>query len=352
MARLPRYPVYVPSKGRHHACQTAKFLLQDGCPFRLMVEAPEAKAYGDKFGHDRLLILPFKNQGLIVARNWIKDHSISEGHERHWQLDDNIRKIKRRWHGKRIPCSAGWALACVEDFVDRYTNIAIAGLNYEMFLPTGQKFPPFYRNCRVYSCSLASNAISHRWRLRYNDDTDICLQVLADGLCTVLVNAFMIQKITTMQVSGGNTDDLYRGDGRLRMARSLERIWPGVVETRRRFRRPQHVVRDAWRKFDNELQLKPGLDLSQLPEVDEQGLQLTQVKPVKSPTFQRFLARQGVSLPADGPEPEPSNSSSSAASPPCGSGPPGPSRRRAADSGDTPRRPRQTASGRNRKRKS
>ena len=152
--------------------------------------------------------------------------------------------------------------------------------------------PPFYLNSRVYSCTLVLNRLPHRWRGRYNEDTDLCLQVLADGWCTVLVNAFLTQKARTMTIKGGNTAALYQGDGRLKMARSLERLWPGVVKTSRRFQRPQHVVYDAWRRFDTPLRLKPGVDLAQLPPVDDYGLRLAQVAEIKSESLRRWYAAQ------------------------------------------------------------
>lgn len=288
---LPRYPVYVPSKGRYESGLTAKFLIRDGVPFYLVVEPQEVEEYGKRYGYEHLLILPWsgddekrsafceerqiENGGLIAARNWIKEHSIANGHLRHWQLDDNIRYIERRYKGKRLPINAGIAFSATEDFTDRYENVAISGLNYHMFVATGAKAPPFYVNHRVYSCSLILNTLPYKWRLRYNDDVDICLQVLSDGWCTLLVNAFLVEKVTTMKVKGGNTTDLYQGDGRLKMARSLERMWPGVVTTDRRFQRPQHVVKDSWRRFDTPLKLKPGVNLDELPKVDEYGMKLT-----------------------------------------------------------------------------
>ena len=57
----------------------------------------------------------------------------------------------------------------------------------------------------------------------------------------------------TMTMKGGNMAQLYQGDGRLTMARSLERMWPGVVSINRRFGRPQHVVKNSWRNFDTSL---------------------------------------------------------------------------------------------------
>jgi hypothetical protein len=285
--RLPRYPIYIPSKGRADVKLTAAFLDRDGVPFHLVVEPQEADAYIANWGEHRVLVLPFSNlgQGVIPARNWIKAHATAAGYERHWQLDDNMQRIGRRWQARRFTCHAGIALAIAEDFTDRYTNVAISGLNYEMFLPPTYKAPPFFRNARVYSCSLVLNNTPFHWRGRYNEDTDYCLQALAAGWCTILFNAFFVTKIWTMQVAGGNTAELYQGDGRLKMARSLERVWPGVVTTDRRFQRPQHVVADSWRKFDTPLQLRPDLDLSILPAVDEQGLTLRQVKPVQSPVL-------------------------------------------------------------------
>jgi hypothetical protein len=288
----PKYPVYVPSKGRWHACQTVKFLLKDGCPFSLVVEPQEAARYRASFPTAPLLVLPFQNQGSVIpARNWIKEHATSLGYERHWQLDDNIALIKRRWYGKRVPCKAGIALRVTEEFVDRYQNIAVAGLNYEMFLPNGQWFPPFQLNCHVYSCTLVLNSLPYGWRIAYNDDTDLCLHVIADGWCTVLMNCFLCQKMRTMVVTGGNTTALYQGDGRLKMARELQRIWPGVVETKRRFRRPQHVVHKAWKDFDTQLILKPGVEIPQ--GTNEFGMEMVRTRATKSPTFHNFLKRHG-----------------------------------------------------------
>jgi TET-Associated Glycosyltransferase len=255
---LPTYPVYVPSKGRADTCYTAKFLVRDGVPFQLVVEPQEHDLYAERYGAERVLVLPHRDRGLHVTRCWIKDHATATGAVRHWQLDDNIRQLVRVYRGSRIRCAAGPALAITEQFVDRYENVAIAGLNYEMFHnPLKYDFPPFWLNVHVYSCTLILNSLPHRWRRILNDDTDICLQVLADGWCTVLMNAFLADKIASMVVKGGNTDFVYKLDGRTKMARSLQRDWPHVVHVRRRFRRAQHVVRGLWRGFDTQLKMKP-----------------------------------------------------------------------------------------------
>ena len=152
--------------------------------------------------------------------------------------------------------------------------------------------PPFYLNVHVYSTLLIRNDLQYRWRGRYNEDTDLCLQVLSGGWCTVLMNAFLIEKMATMKMKGGNTDILYKGDGRLKMARSLERVWPGVVYVDRRFNRPQHVVKDSWKKFDTLLIRRKDIDWDTL-ESNNYGLKLKQVaEKVKSKELQKLLEEQ------------------------------------------------------------
>lgn len=264
MSPAPRYPVYVISKGRaeERGCLTPGFLADDGVEFRLVVEPQEADAYRARFPDATIEVLPFSNLGLggIPARNYVWEHALASGAERHWILDDNIEGIWRWNAGRRLHCASGPALAAMEDFVDRYENVGIAGPNYVMFAigPAA----PYRLNRHVYSCLLIRNDLPYRWRGRYNEDTDLCLQVLSGGLTTVQFQAFLIQKLGTMTTKGGNTDELYDGDGRLRMARALERVWPGIVRVDRRFQRPQHVV--DWSKFDTPLIRREDVDFDAL----------------------------------------------------------------------------------------
>jgi hypothetical protein len=298
---LPRYPVFVPSKGRSKTPYTIRVLKRDGVPFRVVVEPQEREAYAALVGEGNVLVLPESGRGLHFARCWVKDFSEASGDVRHWQLDDNLRGFHRRVDGLRIPCSAGVALRVCEDFVDRYENVAVAGLNYSMFVhrQSGRVeggLPPFYVNTHVYSCTLVLNGTPLRWRYALNDDTDLCLQALADGWCTVNLNAFAAEKIATMKLRGGNTDDFYAGDGRLRMARTLERAWPGVVKTVRRFRRPQHWINGQWMRFTALLRRRPGVDWERMPKVDEYGMRLVKVRAeVRSPEVAALLGRFGAS---------------------------------------------------------
>ena len=146
----PKYPVYIISKGRHDCCLTADFFIKDGVDFHIVVEPQERTLYAEIYGEDRIKVLPFSNLGLgsIPARNWVWENSIERGYERHWIFDDNIRSVRRHYKGERIRCNTNIALAAIEDFTDRYTNIGISGMNYLFFaMPTIQY--PYFLNTHV-----------------------------------------------------------------------------------------------------------------------------------------------------------------------------------------------------------
>ena len=94
---------------------------------------------------------------------------------------------------------------------------------------------------RIYSCILLDNKTPHRWRGKYNEDTDLSLRILKDGLCTVLFYAFLQCKVTTMTMKGGNTEELY-GEGRLKFAESLVKQHPDVAKVTKKYGRWHHHV--------------------------------------------------------------------------------------------------------------
>lgn len=278
----PRYPIYIVSKGRWESRLTSKTLERMHTPYRIVIEPQEWDAYAAVIDPRKILVLPFSNlgQGSIPARNWIWEHAIQEGHQRHWIIDDNIDGFYRFNHNRKIPVADGTILAVMEEFVDRYENVPMAGPNYEHFAPRREPNTlPFRLNTRIYSCILLSNVMSQRWRGRYNEDTDLSLRFLKDGQCTILFNAFLAKKKATMLMTGGNTDELYKQnatfDGRLEMARSLQRQHPDVVKITRKWGRWQHQV--DYRPFrKNRLIKKPGLIIPETP--NEYGMRLVSRK--------------------------------------------------------------------------
>lgn len=269
----PRYPVYIVSKGRWESRLTAKALDEITVPFKIVIEQQEFDKYSAVIDPKKILVLPFSNlgEGSIPARNWIWEHSIAQGAERHWILDDNIMWFARLHKNKKTRVSDGACFGVSEDFTDRYENIALSGLQYEMFVPATKAWPVFLLNTRIYSCILIRNDIPFRWRGRYNEDTDLSLQALNAGWCTVLFQNFVCKKITTMKMKGGNTDELYQGDGRLKMAQSLQEQWPDIVQIKKKWGRWQHAV-DYSRFKLNKLKRKPGVVIPQ--GVNNYGMEL------------------------------------------------------------------------------
>ena len=261
----PRYPIYIPSKGRWETRLTSRALEAMSVPYHIVIEPQELEQYAAVIDESKILVLPFSNlgKGSIPARNWIWEHSIEQGFERHWIIDDNIRRFRRWLHNKRIQVSDGVCFVAMEDFIDRYENIALAGPRYSLFATTtvtNSVYKPMLLNTRIYSCILIKNDIPYRWRGRYNEDTDLSIRVLKDGWCTVQFYAFLADKQATMTMKGGNTDELYQGDGRLKMAQSLVRQHPEVVKITCKWGRWQHQV--DYRPFKgNQLILKPGIEI-------------------------------------------------------------------------------------------
>jgi hypothetical protein len=246
-------------------------------PYHIVIEPQEYDAYAAAINPANILTLPFSDlgQGSIPARNWVWEHSIAAGATHHWCLDDNLKDFRRTTWNVRCAVKSGTIFRIAEDFVDRFTNVAQAGFQYKMFVPRKQAqcYPPLYVNSRVYSCILIRNDIPFRWRGRYNEDTDLSLRILKAGWCTVLFNAFLADKCGTMITSGGNTEELYAGTGRLQMARDLVAQHPDVTKIVYKFGRWQHSV--DYRRFKaNKLIWRPGVRES-IPEgFDDHGLVL------------------------------------------------------------------------------
>lgn len=270
-----RYPVCIPSKGRADCQRTGKALDRLGVSYRFFVEETEYDAYCAALGESRVVRLPFHDlgQGSVPARNFIWDWARERGYARHWVVDDNIRSFVRCTGGRRLCVYGGGLFRAMEDFVDRYENVALAGPHDKGFVnDRSGTLSPFLLNSRVYSCVLVDTALPYRWRGRYNEDTDLSLRCLKDGRPTVLFRSLLMDKMDTVGVRnarplpGGNTDNVYAdGDHRRRFAEALRELHPDVVQVVWKFNRWHHQVDySPFRK--NRLIPRPGVVL---PEADD-----------------------------------------------------------------------------------
>lgn len=274
----PRYPIYVISKGRSESRLTIKALEKMNVPFKVAIEPQEFEAYNKYIDASKILVLPFSNlgQGSIPVRNWCWEHSIKNGHKRHWIIDDNILEFTRFNHNLKIRVDSGTIFRIAEIFTDRYENIGFSGFNYRTFAMQrdGFRIPPYYLNTRVYSCTLINNSLPYRWRGLYNEDTDICLRMLKDKWCTVLFNCFLANKMATLTMSGGNTEEVYgQSERRLKFAESLKKQHPEHVEIVWRYNRWHHEVN--YKPFKQKLKRVENYNVNK--GINEFGMKLIQL---------------------------------------------------------------------------
>jgi len=279
-ANNPQFPLYIPSKGRADSRLTAKALEEMQVNYTIVVEEQEYEEYAKYIDRKKILILDkkfqddydtcdelgnTKSKGPGAARNFIWEHSKAQGHKWHWVMDDNI-KLFRRWHkNQRIKCYDGTPFKVMEDFVLRYKNIAMAGPNYSFFVidKWGYKYGPFTVNTRIYSCNLIRNDVPYRWRGRYNEDTDLSLQMLKGGWCTVQFNVFLQEKTNTQVLKGGNTDAFYAKEGTIPKSQMQVKLHPDVSKLTWRYGRWHHHVNYNKFKRENKLVLKDNIQIKE-----------------------------------------------------------------------------------------
>lgn len=239
----PEYPIFIPTKGRYERMYTIAALEDKGIPYTAVIEKQEYEQYSKVIDTKKILVLPHQNEGLTVTRNWIWDYAQNELKTPYfWTMDDNIREFYRLYKNIEYRVKSGTFLHIIEDFAERFKNLYITGMQYEMFTPRKTKHPPLILNTRIYSNMLIKTDIPYRNELFYNDDTDLCLRILKDGFCTALLYTFLVQKIATMKTKGGMTDYYEKTNKRRQFAEELRNAHPDVVKIVWRYNRWHHQV--------------------------------------------------------------------------------------------------------------
>jgi hypothetical protein len=251
------YPIYIVSKGRSYNPLTAKLFEKSGIDYFIAVEPQEEEQYIKAVGKKRVLVLPFSNLGLgsYPARNFCWEHSKQNGYKYHWIFDDNFLMFKKWINSKRVRIeNIIDAIRYVEINADK-TNVDITGFERPEFCCKVPK-NPFKNNCHVYSALLIKNSLPYRWRLKYNEDIDLCIQVLHNKGTTSSCVYYMAKKMDTGQkMKGGNQDELYKNNDpkkKLLKAKMLEAQWPQYAKTVIRFNRIHHFV--DWKVFKKKAQ--------------------------------------------------------------------------------------------------
>jgi len=315
---VPRFPLYVPTKGRASYLITSTYLTEMGVHHYLVVEPQEVETYREAVVKRRIdatvltLDMTFKetyelcdmhglskSTGPGPARNFAWHHSMEAGHTHHWAMDDNIKGFYRLNHNNKVPCKSPALWRAQEDFVLRYKNIAMNGPNYFMFAPKRTELPPFVVNTRIYSCNLIRNDVGFRWRGRYNEDTILSLDMLKAGWCTVQFYAFLQDKMQTQTAKGGNTAEFYHAEGKvvegekyarngtLAKSEMLVRVHPDVSRLKWKFQRVHHEV--DYSSFKNQKLLRNDIPV---PEgVNNYGMALQQGAEQSTSSFTELAKR-------------------------------------------------------------
>ncbi len=281
----PKFPIYIVSKGRAESRLTVKSMIRMNLDFKIVIEEHDLESYEKVIDINRILVLPKKyldeydtcdnrkgiSKGPGAARNFCWQDSIDKGFTHHWVLDDNLDDFHRLNKNMKIPVRSGATFKAAEDFVNRYDNVAISGFNYYSFCKSTDKVPPYVLNTRIYSCLLIKNSINYRWRGRYNEDTDLSLRVLKDGLCTIQFNAFLCGKVTTQRMKGGNSEEFYNKEGTHNKSKMIADLHPDVARVKWLFNRWHHKVN--YNKFkENKLILKKGVNFKKI--INNYGMKL------------------------------------------------------------------------------
>lgn len=280
----PKYPIFIPSKGRYKSCYTIKNFDEIKVPYHIVIEKQEYKMYKQYVNKKNIIVVPHQNKGLITTRNWIWDFAEKKGYKRFWTFDDNIRKIFRFNKNLQIPIGDGTVLRCIEDFTERYINIGISGMHYYHFQPRKRNLPPFYVNTRVYSNMLIKTDLKDkegnkiRNRAFYNDDTELCLNIMKQGYCTILFNAFLIKKQQTMTMKGGMTEYYKNTNKRKEFVEELQKYHPECVKLTKKWNRYHHNVDYSFFRniYNSKLIKKKNLKIKK--GIDNYGMELIFLK--------------------------------------------------------------------------
>lgn len=297
----PKYPIYIITKGRWEKTLTIDTLEEMGIHFNICVEPDEYDNYisNPKIDKNKVIKLPEnfseRKQGGIPVRNFVWQHSIDNGHKKHWIIDDNIDGFYRWNENVQKRVKDGVVFRIMEDYSDMWENLGLTSCQYASFVPgidTGRG--AVIRNTRTYSCilintELLDKRLEERWRGTYNEDTDLTLRVLSTkDLCTANFNSILSGKQTTGTMKGGNTTTIYEfGEDKQENAKftglqkkfdELKENWGDIIKfTNKKHKdgRPHHHI-SYTKLFKQPLILKKGIVRE--PKVNNYNMKLVKQK--------------------------------------------------------------------------
>lgn len=245
---VDHYPIYIPSRGRSTTIQTTHALQESGISdYFVVVEPKDEQDYLKQFSKENILVMPDSDRGIAYVRNFCKSHAKAYGHKYHWQIDDNIKSFGIRENDKNNKCDALTVLKIVEETIKPFKNIGASGLKHQVFAFAEKNNIGFNR--QVYTCMLLSTEPEAQFRDGLIEDADYNLQILFDGYTVVLFNKLIMNKTTSMKMSGGNTEISHANGGREKRAIATQKQWPDVFSLKESKDGPRLAPSRIWSSF-------------------------------------------------------------------------------------------------------
>lgn len=202
-----KYKVYIPSRKRSDQCYTVKLCEEFDIDYKIFVEDCDYIDYCNVFGKENIVNLGGSDYGNVTyARNFIKQYSIDNGEEKHWQLDDDIKHLyKFNFElSKNEIVDPREALEFSEGVIDSFDNARMLGLSANTFLKS--RTGDYQVNTFTYGCVIIDNRVDHKWDNEVEDDLDYNLQILSSGDCTIRINKYNFYFMKANTKPGGFTD--------------------------------------------------------------------------------------------------------------------------------------------------
>ena len=220
----PRYPIYIISYNRYEKMITMKYLEEMKTPYYIVVknedqyEKYKKSLVDKKFEYYTLLKVDddfmkkqeiLGNSGGIPQRNFCWEHSKLNSFNSHWIIDDNIKGFYMYNFDSKKRLDNCSFFSLMEDFRDDIVEpIGLLSPNYTNDVKSYR--PPYRMNTKNYSCILVNNKVLDdmgiKWRKTYNEDVRLMLECLENGIRCIGMNMFLINKMSTGSVKGGNCD--------------------------------------------------------------------------------------------------------------------------------------------------
>ena len=175
------------------------------------------------------VLLDANDKGVAYVRNFCLEHARSNGHEYHWQLDDNIKKFMTCLDGNTKTANPYKSFRYIEAEVAKYSNVAAACFSHQAFA-----WSNWHRDVAVnqmmYCCMLIRTSVRARFKHGTAEDVDFSVRMLMEGWCTIQFWRHLIMKPQSGSQRGGCSISEYAVSGREKRNKTLESDWPEWFE--------------------------------------------------------------------------------------------------------------------------